>query len=220
MNTLNLLKQLSMTTLGVGLIAICANSASAITVTKGGTAVAGEGYYSSQYGATTINFNDGVLPSGFATYSGGAIVQGSLVGDHAAPAGDASPYLTANSPQVGGTTPVTINFAKAIDYFGLYWGSIDTYNSIKFYNGGNLLKTFTGSDVSSVPNGSWTDPNANSYLNFFGAGESFDKIELISSGIAFESDNHAYRVPEPSAMIGLFALGTLGLGSALKRKEQ
>ncbi|MHC5732214.1 MAG: Npun_F0296 family exosortase-dependent surface protein, partial [Nostoc sp.] len=103
----------------------------------------------------------------------------------AAPAGDGSKYLTISpttSSVVGNTGPVTINFAKALDYFGLYWGSIDksissNLNSIAFYNGGTLLNTFTGLSVPGTTNdgGNQTSPQDNVFVNFFAdPGQTFD----------------------------------------------
>jgi hypothetical protein len=114
-----------------------------------------------------------------------------------------------------------MTFAKALDYFGLYWGSVDPFNSISFFSGNKLLQSFTGSQVSSTAKGSWTGATDNIYTNFFaGKGESFDKIVLGSTGIAFESDNFAYKeasaVPEPLTMGGA-AIG-IALGARMRKK--
>ncbi len=181
-----------------------------------------------------IQGSNGTLTSadGFVTYSTPdgstpAIVQGGLDGHYGKPLNDESKYLTISqkgSGVEGATGEVDLKFAQALDYFGLYWGSVDTYNSIKFYRGDTLLKTFTGTDVpGAAAQGNQQNSLDNVFVNFFAdKNEMFDKIALISTAPAFESDNHAYRVasvPESSAMFGLLAVGALGAGSFLKRKQ-
>ncbi len=206
------------------------SSAFAFSFSVGGTAVAGEGYKSNQAGAVTVDFNNGTAPtSGFVTYSGinGNIVQGSISGQHATPLGDTSKFMTISnqgSGKVGATGSVTMNFAKAIDYFGLYWGSVDTHNKINFYNAGQLVKSFGGGDISTTAKGSWTGASDNLFVNFFsGPGQTFDRIDLVAQGVAFESDNHTYRaaeaVPEPMTMGGI-ALAGMGLGYARRRQAK
>lgn len=212
-----------------------ASQAQAITFTKAGTSDANAGFVSNVPGATTVTFDNGSAPTtGFATYSAGVgtpgIVQGSKVSQYATPFLDKTSYLTISpvgSNVPGSTGSVTINFQSAIDYFGLYWGSIDTYNFIDFYQGDKLLKTFSGQDITSTPNGNWTSDKTNIYVNFFAEAnksEAFTKVVLRSTGIAFESDSHAYRVaqavPEPGTVLGLLALGSLSVSSAFKRKQR
>ncbi|MGC8711725.1 MAG: PEP-CTERM sorting domain-containing protein [Leptodesmis sp.] len=202
-----------------------AASAEAFSFSVGGTAVSGEGYMSSVLGATTINFNSGdPNPStAFVTFSGltDNIVQGSIVNNYATPLGNTTHYLTISnvgSGKAGATGSVTLNFASALDYFGLYWGSVDPYNSISFFNGDTLLATFTGNDVSTTASGSWVSATDNLYANFFaGHDEAFNKVVLSSTGIAFESDNFAYRAaPEPLTLGGT-AIG-LALGARMRKK--
>jgi PEP-CTERM motif len=210
----------------VSAVSLSAHSAQAITFTTGGTVSPGAGLKTSVAGATTIDFESGV-PSGFATYTapapGVAIASPPNVANiYAAPAGDKTKYLTvAPIGDSRGTTPVTAKFAKALNYFGLYWGSVDTYNSISFKSAGSLIKTFTGLEIAPPANGNQSSAVTNKYVNFFaGAGESFDEVVFSSTGNAFESDNHAYRaVPEPASIVGLLAVGALGVGLR-KRKLQ
>lgn len=226
---MNAIKLTSIVLVGSAAIAISATSAQAFSFSVGGTAVAGEGYKSSLAGAQTIDFNSGSPSNSVVTYSGivNNIVQGSKSGQHATPAGNESKFLTIsqkNANVVGNTGSVTLNFAKALDYFGLYWGSVDTHNFIDFYSGGKLLKTFGGGDISTTAKGSWTGASDNLYLNFFaGAGQSFDQIVLRANGTAFESDNHSYResaaVPEPTTMAGL-ALASAGFAAARRKKQK
>jgi hypothetical protein len=225
---MNAIKLTSIAVVGLAAVALGAGSAQAISFSVGGTAVAGEGFKSSVANTRTIDFNSGTDPSNnmvqFSGLASDSIVKGSKNSQYATPSGNATSYLTiANkgSGIAGATGSVTMTFAKALDYFGLYWGSVDTFNSISFFSGDKLLKTFGGGEVSSTARGSWTGATDNIYTNFFAdKGESFDKIVLASSGIAFESDNFAYKeasaVPEPLTMGGA-AIG-IALGARMRKK--
>lgn len=222
---MNAIKLTSIAAAGFAAVAVNAASAEAFSFNVGGTAVTGEGYKSSVAGVTTIDFNSGTDPSNaFVSFSGLAvdsIVQGSQVNNYATPSGNTTHYLTISnvgSGKAGATGSITLNFASALDYFGLYWGSVDPYNSISFFNGDTLLATFTGNDVSTTASGSWTGATDNLYANFFaGSGEAFNKVVLNSTGIAFESDNFAYRAaPEPLTLGGT-AIG-LALGARMRKK--
>ncbi len=230
------LKALSLALVGTAVVFMGANPANAVSLTQGGsTPVAGEGQYTNIQGARTINFNDGVAPSsGDVTYSAtNGIVQGNLSGEYASPFNNASKFLTispkgdkvANRDVAGNTGAVTINFASALDYFGFYWGSIDTYNFVDVYSGNNLLKTFNGANVPGAPaNGAQSGSANNVYVNLLAnQGETFDRIVMRSTGRAFETDNHSYRVaavPESSSALSLLAFGALGAGSLLKGKSK
>lgn len=192
-------------------------------------------FFTNVSGATTLEF-DGLATvgspsaspinytSGLATYTGtGRFVAGSIPNRFAQPPNNDPAYLTLGASQEPG--PVTINFAKALDYFGLYWGSIDTYNSIAFFRGNTLLKGFgsqsgfTSISTIPLPGGGNQGAGGARYVNFFAenSGEWFDRIVLSSSQAAFESDNHAYRaVPTPAAVLPAL----LGMGAAAFRKKK
>jgi hypothetical protein len=94
-------------------------------------------------GATTIDFNSGC---GYATCSGDyEIVIGSVSGYYAQPAGTDTEYLTVPNPKVSGSATFTLGAES--DYFGLFWGSVDAYNSISFFLGGDLISSYSGTDL-------------------------------------------------------------------------
>lgn len=172
---------------------------------------------SSVAGVVTVDFNNGC---DYQTCTGDyQIVSGSIAGQYAQPAATSSPYLSVPNPVANGSATFTLG--TTADYFGLYWGSIDSYNSISFSLAGALVGSFTGTDlVGQFANGNQFDHNSNRFINFdFGSG-AFDSVTLSSAGFAFESDNHAFRatsVPEPATAL-LMIIGLLGLVFARKRQ--
>lgn len=212
----------------IGMAVVTANAAQAITLTTSSASA-----YTQVAGAQQIFF-EGVTPrydlgpgtytENGATYSGeGAIRNTSIGGVTAAPPtlgayvqGSNNNFLTLGANEERG--PVTIDFAKDIDYFGLYWGSIDSYNSIQLLYQGAVIGSFSGTDVHAAANGDQS-VNGARYVNFFATGsERFDQVRLFSNGAALESDNHAYRdVPTPAVLLP--AIGGMFAG-AVRRKQR
>jgi len=132
---------------------------------------------------------------------------------------DTTYYLTSGSES--GASPgaaVTLTFATPQRYFGLLWGSVDTYNTLSFYNGNTLVGTVTGSDVTPSATGD-QGLNGTFYVNI-NSTEAFDKVVATSSQYAFEFDNVAYNttpVPEPTTMIA-GALLLLPFGASTVRR--
>ncbi|MEH2450362.1 Npun_F0296 family exosortase-dependent surface protein [Nostoc sp.] len=222
-----MLQKLSLALVATSVVVISANPASAVTLQVN------TGPFSSYSNTKTITFDDGTAndPNGFVTYSNITtnIVQGSVSGQYASPYGDNTKFLTiapSGSNVVGDSGFVNINFKEAVNYFGFYAGSLDSYNYIDIYKGNQLLKTFSGADVpTAIADGSWTSTQANMFINLVaGTGETFDRVVMRSDGIAFETDNHAYRlasqsIPEPNAMLGVLAIGACGMTSLFKRSQ-
>jgi hypothetical protein len=145
----------------------------------------------------------------------GQAVQGSASGLYAAPylsggngtlfgdttnGPDATTYLTT------GIGTVTLTMPGQETYLGLLWGSVDSYNTLTFYEGSNVIGTVTSSQVTSNADGD-QGVNGTYYVNITST-QSFDKVVASSTQYAFEFDNVAYNaVPEPSS----FVLGLAGM---------
>ena len=151
-----------------------------------------------------------------------AIYANSIGGQSAEPYGfgAGNDFLSVPNPTRSGSA--TIELGGSYNYFGLFWGSVDDYNTIDFYNGVDLVASVGGSEVhedilAHGGQGSW---ESNRYINFFFTdGMTFDSYSLTSTNFAFETDNHAYgnvSVSEP-ATIALFGLGLAALGFARRK---
>ena len=220
------IKKLSGVIMGAAVFTVISAPAEAIMLTFGGTSVPGQGQFSSVPGVTTIDFESGAPTSGLAVYSapspGPAVVSINTIGVSLLSTDDSSRYLSVSVlGDTRGTTPVTIAFANPLDYFGLYWGTPSANNTLSFFNGDRLLQSFNGDALySAVPS------TGAVYANFFAQpGESFNKVVLSDTSIAFESDNHAYKVatdptsvPEP--LTSLTAFASVVAGVLMKRQQQ
>jgi hypothetical protein len=161
----------------------------------------------------------------------GAVVQGAENAVYAAPFVSGSNGLGFGSPnQPGGADTtrylstgigsVVLEFSSSQTYFGLLWGSVDNYNTLSFYSGGNLVGAFNGLDVWASANGNQGEQGT-FYVNFTDLNGSFDKIVASSTQYAFEFDNIAYNtgngVPDTGATVAMLGLAFAGM-AALRRR--
>jgi hypothetical protein len=185
---------------------------------------------STRSGVTTLGFESGVC-AGYASCSGNYEIRlnsNGSVNQSAAPY-KATPvgqrWLTVPNPYASGSASFKTQGDN--NYFGLFWGSVDKYNTISFLNNGIQVASFGGGDIDGlVSNGGQQTWASNRFVNFdFTGGSMFDEIVFKSTGYAFESDNHAFAkfggpvtsVSEPGtlALLGM-VLGGLFLRSRKK----
>jgi hypothetical protein len=221
--------------ISLALAATLAGSATTVTFDLGGSACANiaAGTCTSLGGAQQIDFDSAEAPSPFVSgnasfsFSPGNVspfVSGSLDGQYAAPPGDQTQYLSIATP--GRASSVIIDFDSPINYYGLYLGSPDAYNSFTFYGTGDNVTpvaSFTGNDIIPPGNG---NQSIGQYVNFYANGGTVSRIVLASTQAALESDNHAYvlapggegDVPEPATM-GLMGTALASIGILFRRRK-
>jgi hypothetical protein len=159
------------------------------------------------WGQTTAT---GPFLDGGASFSGSGVVMNNLgqgsAGLYATPFGDATNYMAV----LGGGTE-TIAYASEKTFFGLYWGSVDNYNLLTFYEGATQVATISGSQTGPlIASGGQGDYSSNGYVLISGLPK-FDSVMVTSGSNSFEFDNVVAGVPEPSTWM-MMGLGFAGLG--------
>jgi hypothetical protein len=205
-----------------------AQSAAAIVITPSGTNNISSGGPEATFDGNTDNGNTPIpypntspaagpfVQNGYSFSGDGVIVNNfgaGSAGVYATPLNDSTNYLAI----LGGKSE-TISFSSLMNYFGLYIGSLDTYNSFKFVNTNDSSSvTVTGSQIIPLlANGDQFSSSSNRYVTF--TGFSFNQVVLSSTGNSLEVDNITAGVPEPSTW-AMMILGFLGVGFVAYRRK-
>jgi hypothetical protein len=171
--------------------------------------------------ATVLSFDDlpiGVLPFyGFTggSLSGSGAVLNIRLPHSATPAADTTEYLAVSYPDESGA--VQLSLSSPANYFGLYWGSLDGWNSIAFLSSHAQIAAFSGTEIATltglVADGDQQSSASNRYINFDLGAAFYDEVVLATTTFNFEVDNVAFgnglEIPEPGPLMLLgFALGS------------
>ncbi len=208
------------------LLAASASNATIVTSISGST-LAGVGFKGAVAGSTYVTFEDvavgtgGSFISGIASFFGDGVVEsGSSANKFAAPAGDTTHYLATGFTK-GGLNVETATFSKEFTKFGLYWGSIDAYNTIIFKDGATTVFTLTGNAVPlALGNGNQHSDLSNKFVNFDFQGKTFDQVVFESTRPSFEVDNLAVAGAIPELSTWAMMLAGFGLvGLQIRRRK-
>jgi len=191
-----------------------------LAISFGGTPCGSAGICTSMSGPglTIVNFDAGLPGSPLYTLSGGAtLATGTNLPFWRAPTNDTTQFITTEA----GTIDIT-KLPKGDTYYGLYIGSLDTYNTITFTDSLGNKTTITGAQLAAL-SGLPANGVTSLYVNFLLSGATFEEILLGSSGrIGFESDNDAFFVPQvimpEPATLSVLGVGLFALGAGLRRR--
>lgn len=201
---------------GLALAAIATGAQATVHVSSTAYAIAAPA------GASVVIDFDDPSYAGYSLSGSGYIIQTGNNGQGAAPAGgpsnalaDATKYLSV----YGGAVKLLGNAGYHVA--SLYWGSIDTYNSLGLLDAaGNVFDTITYATIAAGDNGDQLSGNTNRRVDISST-QAIYGLQFRSTAAAFESDNVSFSgaVPEPASWALL--LGGFGaVGGAMRSRRK
>jgi hypothetical protein len=157
-----------------------------------------------------------LLPTGAAWVSVGTptVQTGSVPSQYRSPF-DQAPGLEAITPYwnvLGGKKGV-LDFVGTRTSLSLLWGSVDTYNTIRFYLNGHLVSSVVSALLVPAP-----APGNSGGASFVTVSNlTFDEVRFISNSNSFEFANVSAAVPLPAG--GLLLIGAIGGLAAVRRRK-
>jgi FecR protein len=144
----------------------------------------------SDNGAGFGTFFSAALDANFSGSGNAGVVNGSSAVTEAPFVGPLPGSLdTSNYLSICTNGTETIKFNQIENTFGLYWGSVESLNSIAFYNGSTLVGSYSGSDLSPLlANGDDFSLASAGYVQFAQL-PSFNTVVLQSAQTTLEVDN-------------------------------
>jgi len=153
----------------------------------------------------------GVLIGGTGSFSGTGTVRLGTTATYAEPFGDTTKYFAIQANQ-----HETITFGVVQNYFSLFLGSADEYNTFDFFLHGQLQGHFNGKMLLPPGNGDQFSAATNGNVRFYGP---FDTVVLGTGNTnALEFDNVTASVPEPATW-GMMLVGFAALGLLASRRR-
>ena len=169
-------------------------------------------------GGPLVTFEGAGGLSGFTLTGTGYTVQTGTTANGAAPAISATADDTTAFLNVFGGA-ATLTSAALYSAVSLYWGSIDTYNTVELLAGGVVVGTITNTTFGALGNGDQDSGLTNRRVNITST-IPFNAVRFSSGATSFELDNVAFgaAVPEPGTWAMM--MGGLGiLGGTMRRRR-
>lgn len=177
--------------------------------------------YANAAGFTTTSFTTSATPAGFTFSGNSGIVNTSVTNVYKSPTG--SSYYAYVSP--GGSITETLGAAGVgVNYFAIYWGSGDFYNTLTFTDssGNQYVYGQGGTQIAGVTTGI---NNPDSLVEFFDTGDRWVSATFTASIPAFEFGEITTGViptlatPEP-ATLTLIGVGLIALRASRSRRRR